>query len=270
MNTAEKLRMGRRGFILGSALFVLGCRGRDYFIEEPERFEVFQARPPRLQEVQSPEGFDTDYLTELFSKLQETRGTNRTRIDAIFKNLCLINGAPGMKLDESGYFITVAHVVLNNDQPVGPPVIHEIHTGLAYKATHLLFDEDKDTAIVYVPTGAPQKPVDNLQIKIADFEKEGDIWIFGMYKESRLAGSEPYILGTLRGRPAEELYWDNYVRIKGEKSFGGSSGGAVFNRSGELLGLNSGFYYPKGRIEGGREYYEGALISPIKNFIELV
>lgn len=291
----------KRGLILGTiavSLAILAVVGIYYsqpepmqsfsnpqqFINEPqniltdtsETYYRFGATPPRVIFMASSQPLEEEYLQNLVSNLNVDKGDKESRVKAIGENFSLVgydNGgyASALQIDESGIYLTAAHVV---EDKSGKPIIGKIFVDTpnkdpqAYQILSIVADHDNDLAIFYAPTGKERKPVDNIQI-VENIKPKQDTWIIGTVNRYQ----DFSYVGVLRGIYNPGLKYNKefatLLPIENLRPFGGLSGGPAIDSEGRLIGVLSGTLW-RGNAPTDRKDYKGAAVASIKYLQDLL
>lgn len=226
---------------------------------------------------------DTTYLRKIFDVLQREKGTPEARSKAVLDNTDIIALDPNGKgtaimIDEAGYWLTVAHLVaslesgLQDPNPL-PPSIYHLSTGVINRVTSILFDPLHDIAVVFAPTGKPNKPVANMQLRNSILTSDTKLWQIGanmrQIADSRHFETRKIILHGQVDYPSTNRtdWFTGQIRVKDMIPFGGSSGGPIIDAKGSLVALESGSYSPTNSED--RATYTGSTIVPIKYAFDL-
>jgi len=177
---------------------------------------------------------NTAELEQLSKKFENTEKTvnalkqqvESDRIEKAPTNTPIKSGGTGFLIDGKGYLATNAHVVQGANS-----VVIQNNKGQEYRAQTILINEINDIAI--------------LKIEDADFKTQGAL-PYGLKKIGAEIGETLFTLGF----PREEIvYNEGYMSAKtgfngdtltcqiGVQANPGNSGGPVFNKSGEVIGI---------------------------------
>lgn len=241
-----------------------------------------EQKPLSWKEIASPEIIDRNYIPRLLTELVQERGDAESRERAIKENLVqlvptkdgykLENGklpftslstGTALKIDESGYYLTAAHVVMRIDDKTGeksllqkPILLFEGNTGNTSPVQSYIIDTDHDLAIIYCPTGLPRKPVDNLQLSISDFQEGEQVSQVGFDWQVMPAALDSFTEeeGEVDVADTDHLIYKDATLVKGVISPKGTSGGPVYTQDNIVKGVISGYYGPEPEEErlGGR------------------
>lgn len=291
----------KRGLILGTvavSLAILAVVGIHYsqqepiqsfnnpqqFINEPqniltetsETYYRFGATPPRVIFVASSQPLEEGYLQNLVSNLNLDKGDKESRVKAIGENFSFVgydNGgfASALQIDESGIYLTAAHVV---EDKSGKPIIGKIFVDTpnkdpqAYQVLSIIADHENDLAIFYAPTGKDRKPIHNIQTKSDPLPVE-NVWTIGTVDRNK----DFSYIGVLRGKYNPDLKYNKeyatLLPIEDIQPFGGLSGGPAIDSEGKLIGVLSGTLW-SGNEPTDRKDYKGATIAGIKYLQDLL
>ncbi|MCX8020546.1 MAG: serine protease [Chitinophagaceae bacterium] len=152
----------------------------------------------------------------------------REQLNASSKNIHYKSGGTGFLLDEKGFIITNAHIIRKSKN-----VIVSNYKGEEFSAKIIFKDEQKDLAILKVDDKAftpPQK----IPYGFSRLESELAEPVFTLgYPRNEIVYTEGY-LSALTG-----FNNDSLTCQLGISANRGNSGGPVFNRDGEIIGILS-------------------------------
>ncbi len=238
-------------------------------------------------ETHVDERFDIEYVKKLFEDLKRPTGAKKQEVlKALEENIALVQlpeaNAEGtaIRLCDSGYYLTAAHVVIeqseNNVVPTSSRVALYIpQIGSLALATTLIFDRSVDLAILFAPTGRKRAKIPNLQIANAPLAPNEKLWLLGL---EPLQESTHATLGIPYGYVDTSLEQRNYLGenvynlVKGMIPYGGSSGGPIIDSKGKIVAVESGYYVQGGRLADRpttRADYTHAIVTPLANLDRL-
>lgn len=253
-------RFNRRQLLLlvpGAVALAAACKSEPPLPEKVLTRKTVPAKSYR-DYVGSRPPFDSQYLEKLLDELEKPRGrTINERVKAVEEGLVGIsNGLTsqglGVQLDESGYFLTVAHNIflpLAIDattstliQPV--PAVWGLRAGLVHPIKAMGVSYENDLAVVYAPTGLPRRPIPNLQISRLNAEMRSKRWlitmeILGRNQPNQLVISSGFTRPkespfTITGPfPSREVLRDAYL-VDGIVSSPGLSGSPLVREDGVI------------------------------------
>lgn len=217
------------------------------------------------------------YLKELFNSLTNDNGLERNaRVQTVLKNIVGIShdtgGGNGLKICQSGIYLTVAHNLLDkNGNFINPISVFEYSdSGQELLVGQALLDKELDLAIVYAPTYHPREQVKGLQLSTRQLIVGERLYLVGI-KDLGLSrtGEVQVQLDSTNGQVDESLYdistnYKGRVRVRGMVPWAGSSGSAIFDSKGVIVGLESGSW---NLVQNPTRKAEvlGATISPLSN-----
>jgi len=167
-----------------------------------------------------------EFKREVAQKTNEVYNKVQDRITKAPENLPAKFGGTGFLVDGKGYLVTNAHVVKNSSS-----VVVQNYKGQEYRASVIYINDTTDMAF--------------LKIEDDDFHSIGPL-PYGIRKSGAELGEPLFTLGY----PREEIvYNEGYMSAKtgyqgdtlafqiGVSANPGNSGGPVFNKNGEIIGI---------------------------------
>lgn len=153
----------------------------------------------------------------------------------------------GVIIDEAGYIITCAHVIVDDDYGTASTIIAQLTNGSSYEAEIVGYDTDSDIAVLKIDAG-------DTELTAAEIGVSGNL---AVGEEIIIIGNP---LGTLGGTVTNGIIsaLDREITVENETMNllqtnaavnPGNSGGGMFNMAGQLVGIVNAKYSDTG-IEG--------------------
>ncbi|MCD8055552.1 MAG: trypsin-like peptidase domain-containing protein [Clostridiales bacterium] len=153
----------------------------------------------------------------------------------------------GVIIDEAGYIITCAHVIVDDDYGTASTIIAQLTDGSSYEAEIVGYDTDSDIAVLKIDAG-------DTELTAAEIGVSGNL---AVGEEIIIIGNP---LGTLGGTVTNGIIsaLDREITVEDETMNllqtnaavnPGNSGGGMFNMAGQLVGIVNAKYSDTG-IEG--------------------
>ncbi len=146
----------------------------------------------------------------------------------------------GFIIDETGYILTNNHVINDADS-----ISVTLWNNTQAQARVIGKDDKTDIALIKIETAQNLTP-----IKFGDSDKVrvGD-WILAIGNPFGLGGSVTAGIVSAKSRDIESGQYDNFIQTDASINQG-SSGGPMFNMSGEVIGINSAIFSSNGASMG--------------------
>lgn len=146
----------------------------------------------------------------------------------------------GFIIDETGYILTNNHVINDADS-----INVTLWNNTQAQARVIGKDDKTDIALIKIETAQKLIP-----IKFGDSDKVrvGD-WILAIGNPFGLGGSVTAGIVSAKSRDIESGQYDNFIQTDASINQG-SSGGPMFNMSGEVIGINSAIFSSNGASMG--------------------
>ena len=146
----------------------------------------------------------------------------------------------GFIIDETGYILTNNHVINDADS-----ISVTLWNNTQAQARVIGKDDKTDIALIKIETAQKLIP-----IKFGDSDKVrvGD-WILAIGNPFGLGGSVTAGIVSAKSRDIESGQYDNFIQTDASINQG-SSGGPMFNMSGEVIGINSAIFSSNGASMG--------------------
>jgi serine protease Do len=141
----------------------------------------------------------------------------------------------GFIVDASGYIVTNNHVV-----DKATKIVVTTHDGRKLDATLVGHDPKTDLAVIKVN----EKNLPHVAFGDSDKSRVGD-WVLAIGNPFGLGGTATAGIISARGRDIQSGPYDDFLQIDAPINFG-NSGGPVFNVAGEVVGVNTAIFSPKG------------------------
>lgn len=259
--------------------------------EEP--FSVIDqvALPPHGIESVKKQEFDLGYVKSLLDDLKKPTGegflSTRQSLARNVAYIRLINvGGTGqngegsaMRLCQSGYFLTAAHLLTEADYKHSP-INSSVHVympteGRLWRATSMIFDPTTDLAILYAPTGQGRKKMPGLQISLEPLTPDQKLWLLGanvQISQNSITSEVAIPFGRVDpSLPKEKNFLGEeiYTLVKDMRPFGGSSGGAIVDFQGKIVAVESGAKLGEGGPNETSNYTH-AIVSPLEHLPKLL
>lgn len=142
----------------------------------------------------------------------------------------------GFIVDAGGYIVTNNHVVVG-----ARDVSVTLISGNTYTAKVIGQDAKTDLALLKIDVG---HPLPYVTFGDSDSEHEGD-WVIAMGNPYGLDGTVTAGIISAHGRNIDEGPYDDFLQIDAPIN-PGSSGGPLFNQSGQVVGIDTAIYSPSG------------------------
>ena len=146
----------------------------------------------------------------------------------------------GFLIDPQGYIVTNAHVIDGANE-----IIVKTSDNTQYNAKLIGADKMTDLALVKIDS---EKPFPFVKIGNSDELKVGD-WILAIGNPFGLGGSVTAGIVSAKSRDIDAGAYDNFIQTDASINQG-SSGGPMFNMSGEVVGVNTALYSTSGASMG--------------------
>lgn len=252
---------------------------------QPKTIIPIIARQPYLVEIKNSEPFDIEYVKSLIQELKKPNNLetaaklNALKENATYLELKDSGGGSALKICESGYYLTAAHIVLDEEStkdeqiPIKTRVsAYRPSTGTQTVATQFIADFQTDLAIVYAPTGLPRRKVQGLTIVDTPLETNRRLWLLGMELVLGANNSASMQLHIPSGMLDPDIAANGKFKlIKGMRPFGGSSGGSIIDLQGNIVAVESGAYSSIQRdVAPTYDQYTHAIVSPMTNLAKLL
>lgn len=251
--------------------------------EIPVSDVFFVPQSPKFKEVAEHKPFELEYVKSLINelKVRPPIEDKEIQLDNIIKNVAIIKTdgiATAIRICESGYYLTAAHILSDrNGRPMPADteaIIFDIsdptEDGNLHEIKNYIIDVDTDLALFYAPSGKTRNAVP-ISISLSPLAAGKKLWLLGTTISETIEALYLNIY-ALYGRVDKHQPYEtdeNLVAVKGMIPFGGSSGGPVIDSEGSLVGIESGVLVKPGK-QNERENYTHATISPLSNLDRLL
>ncbi len=179
---------------------------------------------------------------DINSEEDEINNHIETTVDSIF-NAPITNKVSlgsGFIIDKDGYIVTNNHVI-DKAQTISVTLSDDS----VYEAKVIGKDAKTDIALIKIDASKPLTPVmigDSDKIRIGD-------WILAIGNPFGLGGSVTAGIVSAKSRDIESGPYDNFIQTDASINQG-SSGGPMFNLTGELIGVNTAIFSTNGGSMG--------------------
>lgn len=146
----------------------------------------------------------------------------------------------GFLIDPQGYIVTNAHVIDKANE-----VVVKTSDNIQYNAKIIGIDDMTDLALIKIDA---DKQFPFVKIGDSDKLKVGD-WILAIGNPFGLGGSVTAGIVSAKSRDIDAGSYDNFIQTDASINQG-SSGGPMFNMSGEVVGINTALYSTSGLSMG--------------------
>lgn len=161
---------------------------------------------------------------------------------------------------EKGYIITNNHVVKDADE-----IKVTLHNDTIIPATVVGIDEKTDIAVLKADLS--DQNVSETKFGDSDHMRVGD-WVLAIGNPFGLGGTVTAGIISARQRDINSGPYDDYIQTDASINRG-NSGGPMFNRKGEVIGINTAIFSPTGGSVGIGFAIPSALAAPvIKQLVE--
>ncbi|MEO1066182.1 MAG: Do family serine endopeptidase [Pseudomonadota bacterium] len=179
------------------------------------------------QRPQVPEGSPFEEFFEDFFNRQQ-RGENRTRrVQSL---------GSGFVIDPSGIVVTNNHVIAEADE-----ITINFANGDKLEAEVIGRDEKTDLAVLKVE---PKGDLPFVKFGASDAMRVGD-WVMAIGNPFGLGGTVTVGIVSAINRDINAGPYDNFIQTDASINRG-NSGGPLFNRDGEVIGINTAIFSPSG------------------------
>lgn len=188
--------------------------------------------------IPSVVNISTTHNKEDMDAEEEIANPIETTVDSIF-NAPISNKislGSGFIIDESGYIITNNHVI-DKAQAITVTLFDDS----VHEAQVIGKDAKTDIALIKITTDKKLSPVifgDSDKIRVGD-------WILAIGNPFGLGGSVTAGIVSAKSRDIESGPYDNFIQTDASINQG-SSGGPMFNLTGELIGVNTAIFSTNG------------------------
>lgn len=255
--------------------------------EQPLELSLIALRP-KLAEVRSDPGFDFDYVNKLLAELKKSdkKDLDKT-LQALKENVGYLQlldendqergAGTAIRLCESGYYLTAAHLLLDQQSKKVAPTrtksqVYLPTSGILSPVKSMIFDPTSDLAIFWAPSGNSRAKIPGLQTVDSPLVPGQKLWQLGIiiyiFEHSVYARLNiPY--GQVDQNPKFKNYLseERFILVRGMIPYGGSSGAPIIDSKGNIAGVESGSFIegdqPVANVRGN---YTHSVISPIANF----
>ena len=245
--------------------------GEKLLIDSSEAYTRIEIKAPSQISAIGAPSFDKSYALDVLNSLEQPRTTTpRERLISVYENMATIGlgsfGGNCFQFDESGYFLTVAHVPLSLAKE-GPRINQQVHfpeSGDVHKVETVLSNSQFDLAVVFAPTGKKRKPVPGVEIDSRPLSVAEKLWMPFWYP----GGTKDMMVRILHGeiQSTKDVHnppYQGHVAVEGMKPYGGCSGAAVVDAYGRVRAVESGAIVAKGEQGNLRSEYAAARVVPI-------
>ena len=146
----------------------------------------------------------------------------------------------GFLIDSDGHIVTNAHVIDKAKE-----IIVKTSDNMQYNAKIIGVDKMTDLALIKIDS---EKTFPFVKIGNSDDLKVGD-WILAIGNPFGLGGSVTAGIVSAKSRDIDAGSYDNFIQTDASINQG-SSGGPMFNMSGEVVGINTALYSTSGLSMG--------------------
>lgn len=186
--------------------------------------------PAGVPEFRFPEGSPFDrYFRDFFEK------RNRARPEGAPVPNARAMGS-GFIIDPAGYVVTNNHVVANAVE-----ITVTLNDGEQFPAKLIGRDVKTDIALLKVDA---DEPLPHVSFGDSDTAQVGD-WVIAVGNPFGLGGSVSAGIISARGRDIRSGPFDDFLQIDAPINRG-SSGGPLFDKQGQVIGINTAIFSPSG------------------------
>ncbi len=235
---------------------------KEILSDQPKGPIVVTPIPAELREEKYSNTVDMDYIRQtLIPILATPKGTVDSRLLATIDSISWIRnekgGGTALMVDESGYYITVAHnfFQIDKDKPSNSPLIaptfeaYHPKTGIISRVSKILISLEDDFALVYAPNGKPPKAEDAMQITWSLPEPPARLWTLFMQQATPPVLDIGVTTGLYRNWSPDDQrngfvpsqLQQSFV-MEGAQPWFGASGGPIIDSQGVVVGLEQGSY----------------------------
>jgi hypothetical protein len=252
-------RSALRFGLMAAALAVVRTDGGPPPHYLPDHLEGLPKKPEKLYSPERYPPITRQRIAQVIQELQRPIESKQMREKAVEGSLRLVrsvdsSSGTAFQVDECGIYLTVSHVVLDNEMHVLRPdlVVNNPETGITNPATHVFLHEAADLAVVYAPTGREPSVTPGLEVDLTAVADNQSLKLVGMWppRNSRFIDS---------GHVEPSQPGDPWARVKGMIPYGGTSGSPVVDADSKIRGVLSGFYGSSYEIKD----YVGSRVIPL-------
>lgn len=273
LSVANQVRLSRRGLF---QLLFLRCvlpqatptpetelpdSTDNILTDKPKSPITIKPIPPKQELEDHSDTFDTDYVyNSLIPALTVPKTDVYQKLQLILDNLSWVSsmqsGGNALRIDESGYYLTVSHNFYQKDIQKQPPYtlrapafqVYHPQSGTFSGVRTVFLNNETEIAIVHAPNGNDKRPIEGMQFAWDLPFAPAKLWI--LYLQDAM--SPELHIGITKGT---YRYWSLDDMFNGyipqlEESFilegaippWGSSGAPIVDDQATIIGLEQGSY----------------------------
>jgi len=198
---------------------------------------------PELPQLPRGSPFE-EFFKEFFERSQPPQGGRRAT-----------SLGSGFIIDPDGYVVTNNHVIQEADE-----ITVITHDDRRFAAKLVGRDPKTDLAVLKVEAGSPLRAV---RFGDSDVARVGD-WVIAIGNPFGLGGTVTAGIISARGRDINAGPYDDFLQTDASIN-SGNSGGPMFNTDGEVIGINTAIYSPRGGSVGIGFAIPSATAEPVIN-----